>query len=105
MNKTPHPHTIGFLQALGVVAYCSLIGLLFWALNSRFINSPQFFTMVFILVLLVLSAAVTGSIVFGYAVYLALNKKIKQALFVLAYTITYGFIFFLVGLIILVFLG
>ncbi len=85
---------IGLLQALGIIVYCALIGGFFILLGKIAIKPSDFWVSVLILVLLVFSAAVTGSIVFGYSVYLAFNKKIKEALSLLGYTLLYilGFI-------------
>jgi len=96
---------IGFLQALGVLVYCGLISGLFWLLDSYFrSNPPQFAVMLFMLVILVFSAAVTGSLVFGYSVYLAMQKEIKQALKLLGFTLLYslGFVLIIVILLFLV---
>lgn len=80
---------IGLLQALGVIIYCFLISLTFLSLNRIMIRMPDLLGPVLMLVLLVFSVAITGALVFGYSVYLALDKKIKQALSVLAYTLLY----------------
>ncbi|MBU1177319.1 hypothetical protein KKH96_02635, partial [Patescibacteria group bacterium] len=88
------PCLISFLQALGVVVYCFLIGS-FLQLGERFFPQPPVFLLpVLILTLLVFSAAVTGMIVFGYPAYLALNNRIKEALIIFLYTLLYflGFI-------------
>ncbi len=50
---------------------------------------PNILGWILMLFLLVFSAAVTGLLVFGYPVYLVLNKKIKEALKVLGYTFLY----------------
>jgi len=48
------------------------------------------------LTLLVFSAAITGTLVFGYPVYLVLVKnKIKEALTILAFTLLFTFILIL----------
>ena len=41
------------------------------------------------LTLLVFSAAVTGSLVFGYPVYLILNKQTKEGVSIFAYTLLF----------------
>ncbi len=81
---------IGFLQALGVVLYCSFVGSFLYFGNKFFPKEPSFLINVLILVLLVFSAAITGSIVFVYPAYLALNQKIKEALHVFFYTLLYS---------------
>lgn len=80
---------IGFLQALGVVVYAGLVSGFFHFLPRFFENEPGFLGMTLMLSLLVFSAAVSGSIVFGYSAYLALNQKIKEALRLLTYTFLY----------------
>ena len=64
---------IGFVQALSLIIYCSLIAGLFWLGDNFFSGPPDFLITAFMLLLFVFSAAVTGSIVFAYPVYLALN--------------------------------
>lgn len=88
MNKTKLS-LIGFLQALGVVIYCSLIASLFWFFKIFSETPPEFWGTVLMLTLLVFSASVTGSLVFGYSAYLVLNQRIKEALTLLAYTLLY----------------
>ena len=90
------PSTVGLCQALGVTVYCGLIAILFNYLSKAIPTGFGFFGFFFMLVLLVFSVAVTGSIVFGYPAYLALVKnKIKEALTILAFTLLYtlGIIF------------
>lgn len=94
----------GFLQALGVTIYCLLIALVFMVLDSFQVGSPGVLFFTFFLLLFVLSAAITGSLVFGYAAYLALNKKIKEALMDLAYVILWAIIIILIGALKILFL-
>jgi len=85
--------TIGLCQALFVTVYCGLVALLFNYLTKAIPSGPGFFGFFFMLILLVFSAAVTGSVVFGYPVYLALAKnKIKEALTILAFTLLYSLV-------------
>lgn len=92
---------IGLLQACGVVAYTVLVSCLFSFLNNNFSNEPdQFWAPIIMLSLLVFSVAITGLIVFGYPAYLALNKRIKDALTVLAFTIIFGIIIIAITLVI-----
>lgn len=70
------------------MVYCALVSALFHLFSVLHLQEPpQFLAMAFMLTLLVFSAAVCGSLVFGYAVYLAINKEIKSALKVLFYTL------------------
>lgn len=82
--------TIGLLQALGVTIYCGLIAL-FFNLMTKTTPKPGAFGFFLILNLLVFSAAITGSLVFGFPVYLALvRNKFKEALTILAFTALYA---------------
>ncbi len=88
-KKSPDPSIIGLAQSLGVTIYSILIGG-FFLLMERIAAKPGFIGIVLMLVLFVFSAAVTGSMVFGYPVYLALNKKAREAIKVLVYTLLYS---------------
>lgn len=82
--------SVGLMQATGVVLYCGLIALFFYTMTRTTVTPPGFFGFFLMLTLLVFSAAVSGSIVFGYSAYLALVKnKIKEALTILAFTLLY----------------
>jgi hypothetical protein len=83
MKKTPS--LIGFLQALGVGIYCALIAGLFSLLEKSF-ATPGYLGFALMLILLVFSAAVCGFLVFGYPVYLLLNKQTKEALLILGFS-------------------
>lgn len=82
--------SVGLLQAIGVVIYCGLVSALFWFMEEISIKPPRILTATFMLFLLVFSAAITGLLVFGYPVYLGLNKEIKRALLILGYTFLYS---------------
>lgn len=80
---------IGLLQALLVTVYCASLAAFINYLTRLFPKDPPglygFFLMMLILVF---SAATTGSLVFGYPTYLGLvQKKIKEALQILAFTL------------------
>jgi len=88
---------IGFLESLGIVLYCVFISGFFMIMEKYLSTPPQFMGMAVMLVILVLSAAITGSMVFGYPVYLILKEnKVKEGLQVLGY-----FALFLLGIIII----
>jgi len=94
------PALIGFLQALGVAVYCGLIASFFFYMAKTKAEPPGFFGFFLLLALFVFSAAVTGSLVFGYPAYLALVKsKIKEALTILAYTLLFGLLIILLTVI------
>ena len=91
------PATVGLCQALGVTVYCGLVALLFNYLTKAIPAGPGFFGFFFMLVLLVFSAAVTGSVVFGYSAYLVLvRNKIKEALTILTFTLFYSLVIILI---------
>ncbi|HBK33839.1 TPA: hypothetical protein DEP34_02950 [Candidatus Uhrbacteria bacterium] len=87
MKKLSFPLT-GFLQALGVVGYIALVGSFIHLLESTNVSQtpPAFIGIMLMLLLLVFSAGITGTLVFGYPVYLALQKQWKEAVLVTAYT-------------------
>ncbi len=91
MNKKPW--FIGLIQALGVIIYCGLISGLFQLLKMIAIQPPEFLIATFMLTLFVFSAAVTGATVFGYPVYLVINKQIKFAIQILLFTLLFIFLF------------
>jgi len=80
---------IGLLQAMGVAGYCFLISGFFQMMEKLAIEPPVFLTAAFMLMLLVFSVAMVGSLVFGYSAYLVLNQEIKEALFILSFTLLY----------------
>lgn len=67
----------GFMQALGVTVYCSLVGLLFWQGNRLFPKVNQYFAPVMMLLLLSVSVLVCGLLVFykPYKLFFAGDKK------------------------------
>ena len=90
MNKTKL-YLIGLWQALGVVAYCALVGGFIWYGERLFGKlEPGYLNVVLVLMLLVFSVALVGSILFAYPAYLSLNQKIKEALTLVAYTLLYS---------------
>lgn len=81
--------TIGLLQAIGVTLYCGLIAT-FFSIMTKAASKPGFFGFFLILILFVFSAAITGTLVFGFPGYLAVIKnKIKEAMSILAFTLLY----------------
>ena len=53
---------------------------------------PSFLGIVLMLCLLVLSASICGFLIFGYAIYLLLDKQTKEALILLGYTFLFLFL-------------
>ena len=88
LDKYKSPSLIGFLQALAVVVYSSTVaGFIFFMGQTKI--EPGYFGIVLMLVLLVFSAGVTGTFVFGIPAYFALKNDIKRAISILAYTFLY----------------
>jgi len=108
INKLKSPSwrvlaAVGFLQAFGVMAYCSVVATIIYFVGK--INfGPSVFAIAAFLLLFVLSAAITGSIVFGYAAYLSLNQKIKEALMDLAYVLLWSKLFILLAILVVLIL-
>lgn len=93
---------IGLLQALGVAVYCFLVSQVFRLMENLQPDAPEWLAISFMLFLLVMSAAIVGSLIFGRAAYLLIKKEIKEALNVLGYTFLYGVGIFII---ILFFIG
>lgn len=66
---------IAFLQALGLVVYCSLVGLLFWRGNKWFGTPHTFLGPSLFLVLFVVSALISALLILGYPFVLFWEKK------------------------------
>ena len=94
---------VGLCQALLVAVYCGSVAT-FFSFMARTADPPMpFFGFFLMLLLLVFSAAITGSLVFGYPVYLAvINRKIKEAAEILAYTLAFSLLIIIVTIIYLV---
>lgn len=86
---------IGFLQAAGVGIYCALVAGLLRHLEKFLGAAPKVGGVAFMLLLLVFSVAVVGSLIFGYPVYLTLHRRIKEALF-----LVFGALFWILTIIV-----
>src|SRR3972149_5419405 len=93
---------VGFLQAVGVTLYCALVAVFFFYLTKTKVQPPGFFGFFLILALLVFSAAITGSLVFGYGAYLTLVKnQIREAFTILLYTLLFTLLIILTTVILI----
>jgi len=102
LERKYNPSLIGFLQAAGVLIYCGLIAVFFFYMTKT-AAQPGIVGIFLMLALFVFSAAITGSLVFGYPAYLALvRNRIKEALAILAYTLLYSLLIILLTIIIVV---
>lgn len=78
---------IAFLQALGLLAYCSLVAIIFWNGNRWFGNVTGYFAPLLALVLFTTSALVSSLLTLGYPALLLWQKKQPaQALRLVSYT-------------------
>ena len=94
---------IAFLQAVGLVVYCSLVGLLIWRGEKWFGPVTSFFGPVLFLVLFVVSALICGFLALGYPIYLFWEKKQRtQALKIAAATTAWLLFFVCLFILILV---
>ena len=79
---------IGFLQALGLTLYCSLVGIIMWQGNNWFGQMNNLLGPVLVLSLLVVSALICALIALGYPFLVFWDKKnTKGALMLIGYTI------------------
>ena len=79
----------GLVQALGTAVYCMLIACLFLVPQTSNYDPMGSLGTVFMLLLLVFSVAVVGSIIFGYPAYLVIQGKTKEAVVILCYTLLF----------------
>ena len=97
--KKPSLGFIAFGQALGLVLYCGLIGLLIWKGNRLFGPVTSFFGPLLFLSLFTASTLVCALIALGYPVYLFWEKKQGvRALKLVGYTVLW-LVFFILTII------
>ncbi len=88
----------GFVDAVGVFAYISLVALFFFNVEKIFVEKEDsFFAPVFFLLLFVISACITGALVLGRPVWLYLNGFKKGSVMLLAYTVAWLFVLLLLA--------
>jgi hypothetical protein len=94
---------LGFLQALGIFLYCSLVGLLLFTGNELFGPVRTFLGPLLLLALLVASVLICALLAFGYAVILFWDHKdTKSAVSLVSYTAGWLLLFVLIILVALV---
>ena len=81
----------GFLFSLGVVAYVSLVVIVMFNGTTLFGTMDNFWGPMAMLLLFIVSAAITGSLVFGRPVYLFITGFKSESVKLALYTI--GFLF------------
>ncbi len=84
------------LQALWVVGYCGLVGLVFWKGESIFGQTTRYFGPVAFLVLFIVSALTCVAIVFYQPYLLFVAKKQKEAVDLVLLTTGWLFAFLVV---------
>lgn len=77
---------IGFLQALGVTAYISLVAMFFWQASHYMPKVNQFLAPIMFLLLLSVSVLVCGLLVFYKPYTLFFSGKKKEAIDVVLFT-------------------
>jgi hypothetical protein len=90
---------LGFIQALEVTIYCSLVGLLMWKGNTIFGNTPNFFGPVAVLLLFSVSAMICGLLVFYKPYKLFFADKKKEAIDLVLATTGWLFTFLVIFLV------
>lgn len=76
----------GLATGLMVVVYCSLIATFMFSMEGLklFQDDSEILIIITMLLTLVISAAVTGALVFAYPAYLFIKKEFKAAVYALA---------------------
>ena len=94
---------VAFLQALGLVAYCSLVGCFMWY-GEKIFGPPYYFLgPAMFLVLFVASALISALLILGYPFILFWEKKQTiKALKLVIYTITWLVLFILLFILTLI---
>jgi len=93
---------LGFLQALGVTVYCSLVGILFWQGPQVFQKPNQYFFPVMFLLLFSVSALVCGLLVFYKPYKLFFSGKKKEAIDVVIATSLWLFLFLIISFLLMI---
>ncbi len=91
----------GLISSLGVFIYIIAVVSLLSNAQKIFGSGQTFWTPVVMLLLLVLSATITGSLVLGKPIMLYLENQKTDAVKLFAYTICFLFVFTAISLIIL----
>ena len=93
------PVALGFFQALGVTAYCSFVGVIFWKGNEIFDKPDCYVGPVMFLLLFIASAMICALMVFYKPYLLFFDGRKKEALETVLNTAVWlfiAFIFFLI---------
>lgn len=88
-QRQKSPYALAFLHSLGVVVYVTLVALLMHNGDKIFGTTDTVFTVIAVLMLFTVSAAIVGSLIFARPLLMALNGKKKEALQFAIYTIAF----------------
>lgn len=86
----------GLFQAMGVMGYCSLVGVIFWQGNELFGQPGRYLGPVVVLILLVASVLICGLIVFYKPYKLFFAGKKNEAIGVVASTAIWLAVFLII---------
>jgi hypothetical protein len=104
--KKLSPFFIGFLQALGLALYCTLVGLIFWKGDTWFGNIDSPLGPFAMLSLFVVSVLICALITLGYPFIVFWDKKnTKQALKLILYTAGWLMLFVIITFAIVAFVS
>jgi hypothetical protein len=104
MLKKSSREFIAFFQATGVVVYLGLLALFFaFVVPSLSVTAP-FYVSIAMLLLFIISAVVTSSLVLGRSAILFWNKKYRESILLLGWTIIWSIIYFILLIAILIWL-
>jgi len=98
-DLTKNPFKGGFISAASTLVYVAIIAIIFMLMSKMQSVPPEFLGIIFVLSLLVLSAAICGTLVFGMPILLFIDKDFKRGLSFLGYTIVWFAIFTVVILV------
>ena len=89
----------GLLSAVGEIAYIGLVASFIWV-GGNFLPmvETQIFGFMLMLTLFVFSAVISGLIVLGYPIYIALKGDVKKALVLIGWTSFFLVSAFIIGL-------
>jgi hypothetical protein len=90
--------TQSFFLALGEGAYIALVALFMRNINKILGQGPEILAMAAFLILLVLSAALSGALILGKPALLYFDNKKKEALKLFAMTLGWMFVFLVIML-------
>ena len=103
MDKKFSPGFVGFLQATGLVTYLCLLSLFFTFVTPNFSKTTAaFYQPIVILLIFVLSAVVTSMTVLGRAGFLFWEKRYKEAITLIGWTVGWIFLYVFVFMMLIV---